>query len=122
MSDDEFLVISLWRASMDTLPAHWVWPPLEAPEMRRDGKMTKRKLMALFKRSFRFNLNVTPIADLLKLVTSMVSTQVNTMLTAIKEEERINPAWKVSRLVSRKIDAIAEEEEAEDEEEDEEEE
>ena len=39
------------------------------------------------------------------------------MLTAIKEEERINPAWKVSRLVSRKIDAIAEEDEEEEKEE-----
>ena len=75
--------------------------------------MTKRKLMALFELSFRFNLKVTPITDLLKLATSTVSTQVNTMLKAIKEEERINPAWKVSRLVSRKIDAITEEDEEE---------
>uniref|UniRef100_M4BED5 Uncharacterized protein n=1 Tax=Hyaloperonospora arabidopsidis (strain Emoy2) TaxID=559515 RepID=M4BED5_HYAAE len=94
---------------METLPDHWVWPPLDAPEERRDGKLTKQKLMELFELSLRVNLKVTPIAYLLVLATSMISTQVNTMLKTIKEEERINPVWEVSRVVSRKIDAIAEE-------------
>ncbi|CAI5739751.1 unnamed protein product [Hyaloperonospora brassicae] len=69
---------------MDTLPAHWVWPPLDAPEERRDGTMTKRKFMALFELLFWFNLK------------------------NIRGEERINPAWKVSWVVSRKRDTIAE--------------
>ncbi|CAI5739757.1 unnamed protein product [Hyaloperonospora brassicae] len=64
---------------MDTLPAHWVWPPLDAPEERRDGTMTKRKFMALFELLFWFNLKVTSIADLIGLATSTVSIQVNTM-------------------------------------------
>ena len=77
--------------------------------------MIKRKFMALFELSFRFNLK-TSIADLLELATSTVSTQVNNMLKAIKEEERINKAWEVSTVVSRKIDTIAEEDEEKEEE------
>ena len=46
--------------------------------------MTKRKFMALFELSFRFNMKVASIADLLGLATSTVSTQVNTMLKLIK--------------------------------------
>ena len=48
--------------------------------------MTKRKFMALFELSFRFNMKVTSIADLLGLATSTISTQVNTMLKFIKGE------------------------------------
>ena len=38
VSDDAFLVISLWRAIMDSLPFYWVWPPLDASEGVATGK------------------------------------------------------------------------------------